>query len=155
MLTEAAPAAAPPSTLSTLRRGLALSPELRTGLAGTLGLAVIATAGRVAVPVAVQQGIDRGIRVEGGPFFDVIGGIVAVTVAVMTVTVFCGYLMNVRLYRVTETALAGVRTRTFRHIHDLSMLHQQSERRGALTSRVTSDIDQISQFLQFGGVILL
>ncbi len=35
------------------------------------------------------------------------------------------------------------------------MLHQQSERRGTLTSRVTSDVDQITQFLQWGGVILL
>lgn len=146
---------APPSTLHTLRRGLALSPELRAGLAGTLALALVATTGRVLVPVAVQQGIDRGIRVPGGPHLDVIGVIIALTLAAMTVTVCCGYLMNVRLYRVTETALAGVRTRTFRHIHDLSMLHQQSERRGALTSRVTSDIDQISQFLQFGGVMLL
>jgi ABC-type multidrug transport system fused ATPase/permease subunit len=60
-----------------------------------------------------------------------------------------------RLFRVTETALASVRTRTFRHIHDLSMLHQQSERRGALTARVTTDVDQITQFLQFGGVTLL
>jgi ABC-type multidrug transport system fused ATPase/permease subunit len=34
------------------------------------------------------------------------------------------------------------------------MLHQQSERRGALTSRVTSDIDQITQFIQWGGVLL-
>ena len=48
-----------------------------------------------------------------------------------------------------------VRSRTFRHIHDLSMLHQQSERRGSLVSRVTSDVDQVSQFLQWGGVILL
>ncbi|MGH3734709.1 MAG: ABC transporter ATP-binding protein [Micromonosporaceae bacterium] len=150
-----APLTAPPSTLHTLRRGLALSPELRAGLAGTLALAVVATAGRVAVPVAVQQGIDRGIRVAAGPHYDVIATVVAITVGVLAVTVTCGYLMNVRLFRVTETALAGVRTRTFRHIHDLSMLHQQSERRGALTSRVTSDIDQISQFLQMGGVVLL
>ncbi|MGH3742070.1 MAG: ABC transporter ATP-binding protein, partial [Micromonosporaceae bacterium] len=141
--------------IHTVRRGLALSPELATGLAGTLGLALFATIGRVIVPVAVQQGIDRGIRVPGGPDFDVIGVIIGLTVAVMAVTVCCAYLMNVRLYRVTETALAGVRVRTFRHIHDLSTLHQQSERRGVLTSRVTSDIDQISQFLQFGGVILL
>ena len=35
------------------------------------------------------------------------------------------------------------------------MLHQQSERRGTLTSRVTSDVDQITQFLQCGGVMLL
>ena len=60
-----------------------------------------------------------------------------------------------RLFTVSETALAGVRARTFRHIHDLSMLHQQSERRGSLVSRVTSDVDQITQFLQCGGVILL
>ncbi|MGH3749420.1 MAG: ABC transporter ATP-binding protein, partial [Micromonosporaceae bacterium] len=53
--------------IHTVRRGLALSPELATGLAGTLGLALFATIGRVIVPVAVQQGIDRGIRVPGGP----------------------------------------------------------------------------------------
>ena len=39
---------APATRLGVLRRGLALSPELFTGLAGTLGLAVLATAGRVA-----------------------------------------------------------------------------------------------------------
>ena len=32
--------------------------------------------------------------------------------------------MNVRLYRSTETGLASLRVRAFRHIHDLSMLHQ-------------------------------
>ncbi|GAB3862277.1 hypothetical protein GCM10029963_68190 [Micromonospora andamanensis] len=48
-----------------------------------------------------------------------------------------------------------MRVRAFRHVHDLSMLHQQSERRGSLVSRVTSDVDQITQFLQWGGVILL
>jgi ATP-binding cassette subfamily B protein len=143
------------STWRTLRRGLAMSPELRTGLAGTLVLAVFATAGRVAVPVAIQQGIDRGLRAPGGPDLGVVSTVVAVTAAVLLVTMLCAYLMNVRLYTVSETALAGIRTRTFRHIHDLSMLHQQSERRGSLVSRVTGDVDQISQFLQWGGVILL
>lgn len=143
------------STMHTLRRGLALSPALRTGLAGTLALALVATTGRVAVPVAVQQGIDRGIRAPGGPDVGVIGVIVAITCGVLAVTVVCAYLMNVRLYRVSETALAELRVRAFRHIHDLSMLHQQAERRGSLTARVTSDVDQISQFLQWGGVMLL
>ncbi len=73
----------------------------------------------------------------------------------LVVTTFCGYLMNVRLFTVSETALANVRVRAFRHVHDLSMLHQQTERRGSLVSRVTSDVDQITQFLQWGGVILL
>jgi ATP-binding cassette subfamily B protein len=144
-----------PGTMHTLRRGLALSPELRTGLAGTAGLAVLATAGRVAVPVALQQGMDHGLRAPGGPDLSVVATIAGVAAAVLAVTTFCAYLMNVRLYTVSETALAGVRTRAFRHVHDLSMLHQQAERRGSLVSRVTSDIDQISTFLQSGGIFLL
>ncbi len=141
------------TTWRTLRRGLALSPELRTGLAGTLGLALVYMIGRVAVPVAVQQGIDRGIA--GGLNFEALFIVVAITAGVLVVTTACGYLMMRRLFTVSETALAGVRIRAFRHVHDLSMLHQQSERRGSLVSRVTSDVDQITQFLQWGGVILL
>ncbi|MFJ1537189.1 ABC transporter ATP-binding protein [Micromonospora chalcea] len=141
------------STWGTLRRGLALSPELRTGLAGTLALALVYMVGRVAVPVAVQRGIDHGI--VGGLDLNVISLTVAITAGVLVVTTACGYLMMRRLFTVSETALAGVRTRAFRHVHDLSMLHQQSERRGSLVSRVTSDVDQITQFLQWGGVILI
>ncbi|MFY1672185.1 ABC transporter ATP-binding protein [Plantactinospora sp. WMMB334] len=143
------------SAWGTLRRGLALSPELRTGLAGTLGLALVSMLGRAAVPVAIQQGIDRGLRAPGGPDLGVVGLVVAATAAVLVVTTICGYLMMRRLFTVSETALAGVRVRAFRHVHDLSTLHQQAERRGSLVSRVTSDVDQITQFLQWGGVILL
>ncbi|MEH0842388.1 ABC transporter ATP-binding protein [Micromonospora sp. CPCC 205711] len=150
---EAEPEQRAESTWRTLRRGLALSPELRTGLAGTLALALIYMIGRVAVPVAVQRGIDHGII--GGLDLGVVWRVVTVTGAVLVVTTTCGYLMMRRLFTVSETALAGVRTRAFRHVHDLSMLHQQSERRGSLVSRVTSDVDQITQFLQWGGVILI
>lgn len=141
------------STWQTLRRGLALSPELRVGLAGTLGLALVYMVGRAAVPVAVQQGIDNGIA--GGLRLDVVWTVVTATAAVLVVTTTCGYLMMRRLFTVSETALSNVRVRAFRHVHDLSTLHQQSERRGSLVSRVTSDVDQITQFLQWGGVILL
>ena len=37
------------------------SPELRDGIWATLALAVLATAGRVVVPIAVQQTLDRGL----------------------------------------------------------------------------------------------
>jgi ABC-type multidrug transport system fused ATPase/permease subunit len=143
------------STVATLRRGLALSPELHHGLAGTLLLGLLGTAGKVAVPVAVQQGIDHGLRAPGGPDLGRIAVTVAATVAVLVLTTLCEYAMNVRLYTSSESALAGIRIRTFRHIHDLSMLHQQGEKRGSLVARVTTDIDQISQFLQHGGVLLL
>jgi len=143
------------SALQTLRRGLALSPELKVGLGGTVALALVSMLGRAAVPVAIQHAIDDGIRAAGGPDMGVVALIVALTAAALAVTSFCNYLMMRRLYTVTESALAGIRARTFRHIHDLSMLHQQGQRRGSLVSRVTSDVDQITQFVQFGGVILL
>ena len=145
----------PQSRWRTMRRGLALSPELRVGLAGTLALAIVSMVGRAIVPVAVQQGIDKGLRLPGGPDVAVVGAIVAITIGILCVTTLSGYLMIRRLYTVSETALANIRVRTFRHIHDLSMLHQQSERRGALVSRVTSDVDTITHFIQWGGVILL
>ncbi|CAM3163235.1 ABC transporter ATP-binding protein [Stackebrandtia soli] len=145
----------PEGPWATLKRGLALSPELRSGLIGTIALAIVATISRGVVPVAVQQGIDNGLLAEGGPDFGVVFTVVTAGVVVIAVAVVAGYMMNLRLFTSSETALASLRTRTFRHIHDLSMLHQQSERRGALTARVTTDIDQISQFLQFGGIYLI
>ena len=142
-------------TFATVRRGLALSPELRPGLAGTVALALVQMAGRVAVPIAVQQGIDHGVRAPGGPDLHFVAVVVALTLGALTISTAAGYLMTRRLFTVSETALGALRSRTFRHIHDLSMLHQQSERRGSMVSRVTSDVDQISQFLQTGGVMLL
>src|SRR5688572_324180 len=145
----------PEPTWRTFRRGLSLSPELKVGLAGTLAFAVVSMIGRAIVPVAIQLGIDNGLRVEGGPKTEVVLMVALATVALLCLTTTCGYLMIRRLYQVSETALANIRVRTFRHIHDLSMLHQQSERRGALVSRVTSDVDTITHFIQWGGVILL
>jgi putative ABC transport system ATP-binding protein len=48
-----------------------------------------------------------------------------------------------------------LRVKAFRHIHDLAMLTQNTERRGSLVSRVTSDVDTISMFVQFGGLMLM
>jgi ATP-binding cassette subfamily B protein len=143
----------PESATATLRRGLRMMPEFRQGLPVTFLLALIATAGRVVVPIAVQQTLDRGLGAPGGPDITLVRELVAVSAVVVLVTGFAVYRMNVRLFRTTETALAGLRVRAFRHVHDLSVLHQQGQRRGSLVSRVTSDVDQLSVFMQWGGVL--
>ena len=142
------------TALATFRRGLALSPEFRAGLAGTLLLAVVATVGKVIVPIAVQQVIDEGLR-DGTPDMPFIRNAVVLCAVAVVLTALCGYLMNVRLYRSTESALASLRVQGFRHVHDLSVLTQSTERRGALVSRVTGDVDQISQFMQWGGLMVI
>ena len=45
--------------VNIITRGLALSPALRRGLGATVVLALLGTGTRVAVPVLVQQVIDR------------------------------------------------------------------------------------------------
>ncbi|WP_151523265.1 ABC transporter ATP-binding protein [Serinicoccus kebangsaanensis] len=142
-------------TLATLRRGLELSPELRTGLLLTLVLAVVATIGRVVIPFVVQQTTDNGIQAEGGTDVDYVVRAIALAAVVVLFTSLAQYAVNVRLFTAAESGLATLRLKAFRHIHDLSVLTQSTERRGALVSRVTSDVDTISMFVQFGGLMLL
>lgn len=143
-----------PGAWKTIKRGLGLSPELRRGLTGTLIIAVVATSGRVVVPIAIQQVIDGGVTEDGVDFGFVIQMVLLALGAVL-ITALATAWMHVRLAKVAETALSGVRIRAFRHIHDLSMLHQASEQRGVLVTRVTSDVDQISRFMQWAGLMLL
>src|SRR5690606_27262166 len=142
-------------TMATLRRGLELSPELRRGLWVTVVLAGIAALGRVLVPFVVQQATDNGILAEGGPDVGFVLTAVPVGAGVVVLTSYASYLVNLRLFRSAESGLATLRLRAFRHIHDLSVLTQSTERRGALVSRVTNDVDTISMFVQWGGLMLL
>ena len=143
------------SATATLRRGVVLSPELAAGFWVTLLLAVVATAGRVLVPIAVQQAVDHGFNGPQGPDVGLVAALVALTALGVVVTGTASALMTARLFRSAETGLATLRTKAFRHVHDLPLLTQNTERRGSLVSRVTSDVDQVSQFLVFGGVIAI
>ena len=138
----------------TVKRGLRLSPELRRGMSVSLVLALLATAGRVIIPVAIQQVLDGGLT---GTSVDMgfVGRMIGLSVLAVLITAVATGLMHLRLARVSEAALSGLRVRAFRHIHDLSMLHQASEQRGVLVSRVTSDVDQISRFMQWAGLMII
>jgi ATP-binding cassette, subfamily B, bacterial len=142
-------------SFATLAHGLRLTPEFRRGLGVTLLLALLATGGRVVVPVAVQQTIDHGLLAEGGPDLGLVRVACGLALLAVLLTAVAAYLMNVRLYRTTEDGLAALRVRAFRRVHDLSVLHQQAERRGSLVSRVTSDVDTMSTFMQWGGLLVL
>ncbi|QTE30782.1 ABC transporter ATP-binding protein [Pengzhenrongella sicca] len=140
---------------ATLRRGIAVSPEMVQGAALTGLLAVLAAIGRVVVPIAVQQTVDSGILAPGGPDVRRVVTLVSAAAFVLLGAAACSAFVNVRLFRSTEAGLASLRVRAFRHVHDLSVLTQNTERRGSLVSRVTSDVDTISLFVQWGGIMLL
>ena len=141
------------STVDVLVRGWRTSPELRAGAAGTFGLALVAAGGRVVVPILVQQMLDRGIREGTGSAM--FWGLAGAGVVAVALTAVAAAVTRSRLAWAGESALAGLRTRAFRHIHRLSLATQTDERRGVLVSRVTSDIETLSHFLSWAGVAWL
>jgi ATP-binding cassette, subfamily B, bacterial len=141
------------SALRTIARGIELSPELKDGFRGTMCYAVLSTVGRIVVPVSVQQILDKGVNAPGGPDLGFTGLAVTIAAIAVLVTAVASFQMTYRLFTSAERGLATLRIKAFRHVHDLPLLTQNTERRGALVSRVTSDVDQVSQFLIFGGII--
>ena len=153
VLLDEAPVAAS-GAVAVLRRGLATSPELRRGIGLTIALALLGGAGRVVVPILVQQVLDRALEgrsVDLGTVYRLaaIGGVAVVATAFVTRTT------RKRLAVASEEALCGLRVKAFSHVHRLSIAHQSDEHRGALVSRVTSDVETLSIFFQWGGVAWL
>jgi len=141
--------------LEIVRAGLRLSPEFTRGIGVTMLLALIATTGRIVIPIAVQQAMDKGFGAASGRV-DVgeVERMVALAAVAVLATMLSATAMSRRLYRASESGLAGLRIKAFRHVHDLSVAHQQAEQRGSLVSRVTSDVDTITNFIQEGGLVL-
>ncbi len=140
---------------ATLRRGVRVSPELVDGAPLSLTLAALGAGTRVLVPIVVQQVVDTGILAPGGPNGRRVAVLALLALVGLLAGAACSAYVNVRLFRSSERGLLTLRTKAFRHIHDLSVLTQGTERRGSLVSRVTSDVDTISLFVQWGGVLLL
>jgi ATP-binding cassette, subfamily B, bacterial len=138
-----------------LRRAAVIAPSLRRGLGVTLGLALVGTAGQVVVPIAVQQVLDR--EVLGTDTIDPTGVLTAggVAIVALLIAMVANRVAQLRLVKAAARGLAELRVATFRHVHDLSVLHVQAERRGTLVARVTSDIEAITEFMEWGGVGML
>ncbi|TXL62864.1 ABC transporter ATP-binding protein [Aeromicrobium terrae] len=141
--------------LEIIKRGLALSPAIKDGIGVTLLLAMLSTVGGTVVPIVIQVAIDAGLGEGGHTDRGEVHLWVGIALALIAVTAVCAYAMRVRLFVASERGLTQMRVQAFRHVHDLSMLTQNAERRGVLVSRVTSDIDQVSLFLQFTGIMIV
>ncbi len=142
----------PDGAMAILRRGLAASPELRVGLWLTVGMAIAAAAGRLVIPILVQQIIDRGILGPEGyrpGFVWVASGVALVVVGVVW---WASRITYLRLMTVAESTLRELRVRAFAHIHRLSVADHNDTKRGILVARVTSDIETIARFAQWGAI---
>ena len=139
---------------SVIGRSVEVAPALRSGFLATFGLAAVGAGARVAIPILLQLAIDRGI-VDGNVRLGFIGMLAAVGALAVMITSFCQRLAVVRLGTRSEQALYGLRVALFGHIHRLSLADHAEEKRGALVSRVTSDIEKLQQFFSWGALAFL
>ncbi len=138
--------------IELVRRGLRATPELKAGIGFTVALAMALTAGRLLVPILIQQIFDKGLIGPQGFRPRFVYSACAIAAAVVVLVYFAGRLTYQRMVRATENALANLRVKAFAHIHELSIAEQSAEKRGAFVSRVTADIDILFQFLEWGGI---
>jgi ATP-binding cassette, subfamily B, bacterial len=143
------------SVLGSLVRAARIAPSFRRGLGVTLLLALLGTGGQLVVPIAVQQLLDRQLLTGGDIDVTAVAWAGAAAIAGLVLAIVANRVALFRLVEAGTAGLAELRIAAFRHIHSLSTLHVQAERRGALVARVTSDIEAITQFLEWGGVGLI
>jgi ATP-binding cassette, subfamily B, bacterial len=138
-----------------LRRAARIAPELSRGLWLTALLAVVGTGGQLLVPLTVQRLVDRALAEADVAAVDDVLLLGAIAVGLAIVAGFASWQAMYRLVRAAAAGLAQLRTAAFRQIHRLSVVEVDGDRRGALVSRVTSDVEAITQFVEWGGVGML
>jgi putative ABC transport system ATP-binding protein len=138
----------------TIGRGMRVAPALSHGLGLTFGFAFLGTGARLVIPILIQQSIDHGLQPNQVKisFIAMLGVIGACCVVVSSVSL---RVATKRLGTRAEEGLFSLRIKLFDHIHRLSLADHNEEKRGALVSRVTSDIETLTMFFSWGGLSLL
>lgn len=138
----------------TIGRGMRVAPALLKGLGLTFALAFLGTGARLVIPILIQQSIDHGLQPDQVriSFIAMLGLIGACCVLMSSVSL---RIATKRLGTRTEEGLFALRIKLFDHIQRLSLANHNEEKRGALVSRVTSDIETLTTFFSWGGLSLL
>ncbi|HSM45124.1 MAG TPA: ABC transporter ATP-binding protein, partial [Acidimicrobiia bacterium] len=139
-------------TGALVRRALAEAPSLGRGLKLTLIIAMLGQAVTVVTPIVLQKLLDEEILDPNGIEMDGVLTLAGIALLALLVGMFFGRVSLLRLVESSSTGLSDLRSKTFGHIMSQSVLHVQSERRGNLLSRVTSDITTLQEFMEWGGV---
>ena len=112
-----------------------------------LAMVIVWTGTVLAGPYLVKFGIDRGITKRNPAMLDlaVVGYVIVAILAYVT------YRIQIALIsQVGEEFLRSLRIRVFDHLQSLSMPFYDRSKAGVLVSRMTSDVDSLSELIQQG-----
>lgn len=136
------------------RRGIEESPELRTGLAATIVMGLAVAVGRIAIPVVIQRTIDQAISTDAAGATVVDTGLVLtyvlIAIAVVVSSAVVAVIARRRMIVNAEATIYSLRTRAFEHVHRLSLADHVENSSGTFLTRVTSDVQAISRFCEWG-----
>jgi len=138
--------------LSVLKRGMDRTPAVKRTIvySGLISLSV--AVGRLAVPVLVQQVIDRGLLGDDGYRPGLILALSLATLAIVLLVAVLTPVAEVAMVRGAQESLYQLRRQAFAHIHHLSLSQHSQHPRGALLARVSSDIETMSRFVEWGAI---
>ncbi|HEX6353627.1 ABC transporter ATP-binding protein [Actinophytocola sp.] len=152
-------AALPPATEQPVLRGedptapdpgfrlRRLLKPVRAMLLVVAGLVIADAVFTMALPMLIQQGVDKGV-VTGNSTALWVATAVA---AVLVVLSFADNALNTVLTaRVGERLLYLLRVRSYAHLQRLGLDYFEREMAGRIMTRMTTDVDALSTFLQTG-----
>ncbi len=136
--------------ISVIKRGLRTTPELVEGLVITVLLGLAVAVGQVTIPIVIQRAIDTGGLTTGNVDIGAVVRLVGVGLVIVLFTALMGFLAKRRLVSRAEASLASLRNQAFNHVHKLSLADHNESQTGVLISRVTSDVDSLGRFMDWG-----
>ncbi|WP_104478342.1 ABC transporter ATP-binding protein [Actinokineospora auranticolor] len=119
----------------------------RWALALVLGLVVLDSVTSVALPALFRHGVDSGVLTGSGAALVTATVVAAVLVVVMWLNTAATTVLTAR---VGERLLYLLRVRSYAHLQRLGLDYYEREMAGRIMTRMTTDVDALSTFLQTG-----
>jgi len=120
---------------------------IRWPLAVVIALVAADALASIALPALYQFGVDHGVRTGVEWMIWLAAGIGAAVIAADWLVVFAQTRLT---SRVGETVLYALRVRSYAHLQRLGLDYYERELSGKIMTRMTTDVDALSTFLQTG-----
>ncbi|MFJ9780687.1 ABC transporter ATP-binding protein [Amycolatopsis sp. NPDC101161] len=120
---------------------------VRWPLALVIGLVAADALASIALPALYQFGVDHGVKPGIEWMVWLAAGIGALVIAADWLVVFAQTRLT---SRVGETVLYALRVRSYAHLQRLGLDYYERELSGKIMTRMTTDVDALSTFLQTG-----
>lgn len=138
------------SAMQVLRRGLTTTPELLQGLFATALIGVAVAIGQISIPIVIQLALDRGGLTSGEVDTAAVVRLVLIAFVVLVVTEGLALIAKRRMIVRAEASLRRLRVLAFDHVHRQTLAVHNEQATGVMISRVTSDVDSLSRFTDWG-----